>query len=67
VKDNYIKEMKQYIEEQLASTMNDLGYPEDIRYLNILSLMLMLVAKRYFSNKLTTLLQRAGMPWVVMA
>ena len=32
VKENYTKEMKQYIEEQLAVTMKELGYPEDVRY-----------------------------------
>jgi hypothetical protein len=31
VKENYTKEMKQYIEEQLAVTMKELGYPEDVR------------------------------------
>jgi hypothetical protein len=31
VKENYTKEMKLYIEEQLAVTMKELGYPEDVR------------------------------------
>jgi hypothetical protein len=31
VRENYTKEMKVYIEEQLTITMKELGYPDDVR------------------------------------